>query len=242
MSVTHAPAQAGAPPAETPIAQTQADGLTFAVEPLSPRESVRGEGTVDASASNSLSPRERGRSAGLVQLGQAANFSYGEPLCARCARHQETCCQNRDIYVTLGDVARIAAHTGRNGFYEFRVPADPAYLDQDDDPVWRDHVTRADSSRRVLRQVANGDCTFLGEAGCSLPGEIRPLVCRLYPFDYDGQGVKQELTEGCPLELLKPGTELLDELNMHRADAERWQRQLYEEIQGERPDESRPDL
>jgi Fe-S-cluster containining protein len=153
-----------------------------------------------------------------------------EFLCARCARHQQTCCQGTDIVVTLGDVGRIAAHIGRSDFTEYRGPANANYADQDDDPIWRDNVVRPDGTRRVVQQRPNGDCTFLGPVGCTLPLNVRPLICRLYPFDYTADGVRDELANGCPLELLKPGQQLLQVLDMHRADAERWHRQLYDEI------------
>lgn len=156
-----------------------------------------------------------------------------EHLCARCAAHQKTCCQSREIYTTPGDVERIAAHTGRRDFYAFRIPDNPEYLDQDDDPAWRDHVFRADSSRRTLNRQPNGDCTFLGPVGCVLPTEVRPLVCRIYPYDYTESGILGELAEGCPLHLLQPGQGLLQALDMKLADAVRWHGMLYAEIRDE---------
>lgn len=156
-----------------------------------------------------------------------------EHLCARCARHQKNCCQVPQILVTRGDVARIEAHTGRSKFFEFRPPDDPSYLDQDDDPLWRAGAFQPDGTRRVLTKQANGDCTFLGPAGCVLPTEARPLVCRLYPFDYTAAGLREELAPGCPLELLRPGQELIPTLGMDRAAAEAWRRQLYDELRGE---------
>ena len=154
-----------------------------------------------------------------------------EFLCVRCSRHMKTCCQTCEIFTTPGDVQRIEQHIGRSDFYEFRQPANPLYADQDDDPIWRDNVFEADGSRRVLRKQANGDCTFLGSAGCVLPLEVRPLVCRIYPFDYTADGLVDELSEGCPLELLRPGQKLIEALDMNRVDAERWRSQLYAEIQ-----------
>lgn len=164
---------------------------------------------------------------------QASEF-----LCVRCARHTRTCCQRSEIYATPGDVRRIGLHTQRDDFTEYRVPANPDYLDQDDDPVWREKVFRADNSRRVLKRQPDGDCTFLGESGCTLPLEIRPLVCRLYPYDYTAAGLLVDLVEGCPLELLPPGQGLIEALEMNRDDAVRWHRQLYEEIQMEVDDQS----
>jgi Fe-S-cluster containining protein len=154
-------------------------------------------------------------------------------LCLRCARHMKTCCQTADIYTTLGDVRRIEEYTRTTGFTEFRAPSNPAYGDQDDDPIWRDNVFRPDGTRRVVKKQANGDCTLLGPAGCILPLETRPLICRIYPFDYTAEGLLDELADGCPIELLRPGQGLIEALAMNRADAERWRQQLYDELQRE---------
>jgi Fe-S-cluster containining protein len=161
-------------------------------------------------------------------------MSQDEHLCARCARHQQTCCQTPQVYVTLGDVRRIEAETGQTGFCEFRQPPDPGYTDQDDDPIWRDNAFQPDGTRRVLNKQVNGDCTFLGPAGCVLSTSARPLVCRLYPFDYTADGFRDEVVPGCPLELLRPGQELLPTLGMSRELAEPWRQQLYVELLVER--------
>lgn len=158
-------------------------------------------------------------------------MSEPEFLCVRCARHMRTCCQTCEIYVSPGDARRIATYVGNDEFHEFRRPEDAAYLDHDDDPPWRDHVFRRDGSRRVLKRQPSGDCTFLGPQGCILPLEVRPLVCRLYPYDYDAGGIQDEPARGCPTQLVRPGWDLIQELNMNLQDAQRWHRQLYEEIQ-----------
>jgi Fe-S-cluster containining protein len=162
-------------------------------------------------------------------------MSEPEFLCARCARHMRTCCQTCEIYVSPGDVKRIGDHVGRTDFHEMRRPEDDVYLDHDDDPPWRDHVFRADGTRRVLRRQPSGDCTFLGSQGCTLPLEVRPLVCRLFPYDYDAGGIRQDLAGGCPTHLVRPDWDLIRELDMRPDDAHRWHRQLYEEIQLEQP-------
>jgi Fe-S-cluster containining protein len=154
-----------------------------------------------------------------------------ESLCARCARHTTTCCQQTDIYVTPGDVQRIAAYACRRDFYEFRLPGDPVYMQQDDDPIWPALVYKdAHGTRRLLKQKQNGDCHFLGDQGCVLPTEARPLICRLYPFDFNEQGIVPTLAKGCPLELLPPGESLLHALDMNYNQAEAWRRQLYAEL------------
>ncbi len=157
-------------------------------------------------------------------------MSTEEFLCVRCARQTKTCCQRSEVYTTPGDVQRIGDFTGRDEFTEFRVADDSDYLDQEDDPPWAEHVVRSDGSRRILRRQPNGDCTFLGPHGCTLPLQTRPLVCRLYPHDYTAEGIRDEHSDGCPLELLPSGQALLKALNMHLEDAARWHRQLYEEI------------
>ncbi|GIW90370.1 MAG: hypothetical protein KatS3mg109_0802 [Pirellulaceae bacterium] len=153
-----------------------------------------------------------------------------EPICVRCARVQKTCCQTSEVYVSPGDVRRIAAYTGQWDFFHDALPSDPVYAEQDDDPPWRDLVFQPDGKRRILRRQPSGDCVFLGPAGCRLPLEVRPLVCRLYPFDYDCRGIKPQLARGCPLQLVRPGMTILEELDMSREQAEQWHRQLYAEI------------
>lgn len=152
--------------------------------------------------------------------------------CARCARVQKTCCQQTEILVTEGDTARIAAHTGRHDFWERRAVRDASYLEDDpDDPDWRRATVAPDGSRAMLKKQPNGDCTFLGEAGCVLPEETRPLVCRLYPFEYTHQGVLGEDSEYCPTGLVDPGRiGMVRVLGMRREDAERWHGQLYAEL------------
>lgn len=154
-----------------------------------------------------------------------------EFLCARCARHMATCCQTSEVYVTPGDVDRIAEHVGHRDFYEFRPPDDPVYLRQDDDPIWPKLVfKKSDGTRRVIKRLDTGDCTFLGPQGCVLPLETRPLLCRLYPFDFNQQGILPRLAGGCPVELLPKGQTLIEALDMKQAEAERWHGQLYEEL------------
>jgi len=161
-------------------------------------------------------------------------MSDQEVLCALCASCGPTCCEFREIYVTPGDVGRIEAFSGRREFYEFTRPADPAYGDQDDDPAWTSCVFRTDGTRRVLRQRSHGACVFLGRQGCVLPTEVRPLICRLHPYDYGERGVKDVLVAECPVHLLPPGQALIAALGMSLKDARRWHEQLYQEIRLER--------
>jgi Fe-S-cluster containining protein len=160
-------------------------------------------------------------------------MSGHESLCARCARYTKTCCQATEIFVTRGDVARIKAATGLGDFYEYRPVKNLDYADQDDDPIWRDGVFRDDGRRRVLKQQPNEDCVFLGVDGCRLTAAVRPLICRLFPFDFDAQQVLGPPAPGCPTELLQHGQRLMDAIGIRREQAERWRRQLYDEILSE---------
>lgn len=160
----------------------------------------------------------------------------GLHACARCARMQRTCCQRAEILLTGGDVARIRAHTGRDDFHERRTPADPTYVEHDpNDPDWVPLTVGRDGRRRTLVRAPDGDCTFLGPAGCVLTAATRPLVCRLYPWSYTSHGLAGELADYCPTSLLRhPGDSMLAVLAMERAEAESWRAQLYAELQGDR--------
>jgi Fe-S-cluster containining protein len=152
--------------------------------------------------------------------------------CARCARLQRTCCQRAEVLVTDGDLERIGRHIGRLDFWERRPPGCHSYIDHDaDDPNWVRLTIGPDGARRVLRRRSHGDCTFLGPQGCTLPGAVRPLVCRLYPWTYTERGLTGEDAEYCPVERLAPsGSSMLKVLDMKRHDAEVWRRLLYDEL------------
>lgn len=170
--------------------------------------------------------------------------------CARCASLQKTCCQRAQILVTAGDRARIARHTGLDpdDFAYRRPPDDPDYAQPDpDDPDWHRLVFAPDGTRPVLRRRPDGDCTFLGPQGCSLPTEVRPLVCRLYPYDYTADALRGVADGYCPTQALlpkdDPGVTMLTVLRMDPRDAERWRRTLYHELRtGTERDADRPDL
>lgn len=43
-------------------------------------------------------------------------------------------------------------------------------------------IFRIDDSHWRLATTAQGDCIFLGEAGCSLARSVRPFYCKLFPL------------------------------------------------------------
>jgi len=147
------------------------------------------------------------------------------------------------VLVTCGDVARIERHTERRDFWEYRVPSDPSYLDQPDDPNWLKWAFRPDGTRAILRRGPNGDCTFLTPAGCTLPLDVRPLVCRLYPYSYTEAGIVGVTDDRCPPAVIPPGRTILQVLDMRFAAAVDWHKRLYTELRTKEPtDEDRSDL
>jgi uncharacterized protein len=151
-------------------------------------------------------------------------------LCAKCAQHELTCCQGTEVFVTDGDVRRIATHVGKADFWEYRQPKDPVYtMHQPADPHWLRYTVRSDGTRPQLKHQRSGDCTFLTSTGCALPSEVRPLICRLYPHDYTEHGIVG-IVSGCPLYLLDQGQTLIGAIGIDAADAKRWHAQLYSEL------------
>lgn len=151
-------------------------------------------------------------------------------LCADCSAHQKTCCQEREIYLTPGDVERIKHVTIAEDFFEFRIPSDPSYLETDEDPMWREYVFRSDGSRRVLKQDLSGNCVFLNKNGCVMSVNERPLVCRLHPYGYTADGLQERLVPDCPAYLLDAGTTLQEAVGLDLNQAFRWHHMLYAEI------------
>lgn len=150
-------------------------------------------------------------------------------LCATCAGQGKSCCINRDILVSSGDLQRISAYTGLSDFFEKRSPQTTAYLDQDNDPNWNPYTLQPDGTRRVLKYSRPGICWFLTGSGCLLPEEVRPLVCRLHPVEYNEAEILGVSPE-CPTEHLPAGVALLTNLAMDLNVAENWRQQLYGEL------------
>ena len=151
-------------------------------------------------------------------------------ICAQCAAIGKTCCQKCEILLTDGDIKRINAATGMTDFHEFRKPDNPAYLDQEDDPAWLHLAFEPDGTRRVLKRKANLDCQFLTKNGCRLDMETRPIVCRLYPYEYTEQGISGVCGSECPTHAMKLDKSLVDALSMNENDANRWRNMLYSEL------------
>ncbi len=154
-----------------------------------------------------------------------------QSLCERCAAEGFTCCQNTRVFLTLGDVVRIAAAVGHKQFVDY-ADVQPDADVEDIDPAWA-KTFASSRSRRILKHKAEQprDCVLLTESGCCLPVEARPLLCRLYPFDYTEHTIKGLYPHLCPEPERSNPPLLLALLGMNRDAAEQWRRLLYKEIE-----------
>ncbi len=148
--------------------------------------------------------------------------------CAECAEAGRSCCVGGQIFVTIGDVRRIAEFMGYHGFVTFERMS-PQYDASESDPTWSSLVLEADGSRRVLRRTTDDSCFFLRGTGCVLPAEVRPLLCRIYPYDFTAEGISG-ISATCPLSSLTDWRSILERQGMPMAAALNWHQRLYDEI------------
>ena len=117
------------------------------------------------------------------------------PVCARCPRALgRSCCEVAPgealATLTRADAARIAAHTGlsaRRFVEEEGLDEEGAAAYEASRPLFRGYF-RKGPVRLTLQQRPQGAgrsaCVFHREgAGCALPAQVRPIACRLYPFE-----------------------------------------------------------
>ncbi|WP_370458916.1 hypothetical protein [Aggregicoccus sp. 17bor-14] len=92
--------------------------------------------------------------------------------------------------LTRADVERIAQHTGlsaRRFVEEEGLSEEDAAAYERSRPLFRGYFRKA-PVRLTLQQRAQGGggsaCVFhRAGTGCALPSDVRPLACRLYPFE-----------------------------------------------------------
>jgi Fe-S-cluster containining protein len=87
--------------------------------------------------------------------------------------------------VTRADMERISAYTGLTSrhFIEVKGITEKEAADFESRwPLYRGYFLRGPVLLRLLAR--DGACVFYDdETGCSLPGDVRPVACRLYPFE-----------------------------------------------------------
>ncbi|UCG39108.1 MAG: YkgJ family cysteine cluster protein [bacterium] len=151
-----------------------------------------------------------------------------DSICAGCARAGKSCCVNRQIYLTPGDVERITRATGAGAFVTEEAPWPQYREDGGDDPVWSINVLNGER-RRTLARRQDGSCVFLGDRGCLLDLQVRPLLCRLHPYEYAECGL-EGLDATCPVAVCGDPAGVLREMGMAPEAVSAWHRTLYEEI------------
>lgn len=172
-------------------------------------------------------------------------------VCARCPKVLgQSCCEVKPgehlATLTRDDVRRISAH--------LRRPA-TAFVAEEvmDDDAARDYEARRPLYRGYFRQgpvrlslrVVQGACVFLDrECGCSLPSDVRPTACRLYPFELFPSGEwsvavgrtgdlarARETSDGClAVEEADGMGDILRAFDLDRPEVERLGAQLRAEV------------
>jgi Fe-S-cluster containining protein len=155
---------------------------------------------------------------------------YMETICLACSQNGTSCCQGTQIFLTNGDVLRIAQFLNAYNFFTTEM-ADAVYLDPGDDAQWLSLTIRPDGKRRVLKRTAARSCRMLGSNGCILPMSVRPLICRLHPYTYKADGISG-VDPACPISREREVPAVLEQLGMAIAEARKWHELLYFELHG----------
>lgn len=112
------------------------------------------------------------------------------PVCARCPRVLgASCCEVKEgeqlATLTRSDVERIREHTGlspKRFTVEEYLTEEEAAGYEERRPLYRGYFLRAPV--RLTLAIRAGACVFHERGrGCGLPGDVRPVACRLYPFE-----------------------------------------------------------
>ena len=152
--------------------------------------------------------------------------------CLDCASRNQSCCVNVHIFITSGDIERISQASDIHDFYSSE-PLTPEYFDGGGDPDWNNLILDENGCRKIVRQTETGNCIFLSEKGCRLKPDIRPLLCRIYPYDFTGRKIVG-ISNYCPVSADNSWQEVLNLSQMHYHAAQEWIKQLYDEIYHEK--------
>lgn len=143
-----------------------------------------------------------------------------------------SCCLNRQIILTTGDIERISQFVGTREFYTMEAP-ESWYLEPSYDPDWLPLVMKPGNVLRVLKRNREKNCEMLTDKGCRLPFSIRPLICQLHPYMHTEKGILG-VDESCPISKEKESNAILEQLDMPLVKAREWQKKLYLELNSER--------
>lgn len=169
---------------------------------------------------------------------QTKNSGANPHICCRCHRSGDSCCKVRnacenDIQLPVSETEVKKIMTLQKGkekrdFFDI-VPNTRQFIDQIGQlfPDRSDSVTETfpKTTNHYELKTVNDSCIFLNDSGCSLPTEVRPLSCRIYPFWFlngepmifqDSHCLALRLYKNIPEVLLSLGTspgELIDLYN-----------------------------
>jgi len=152
-------------------------------------------------------------------------------ICSECAGSRGlSCCEAVQIYVTKGDIERITSFTNSKDFY-FAAPLKGIY--RNCDSTWKDLVLDKNGCRNVIKLTKNGKCVFLKKDGCLLPMTVKPLLCRIHPYEFNEDGITG-IYKYCPISKMPNSEEILNDMGMSYNMVKKWHAILYREIREER--------
>ncbi|MGC1377815.1 MAG: hypothetical protein WA821_16400 [Anaerolineales bacterium] len=155
--------------------------------------------------------------------------------CSECSKLQPTCCENTEICVTNGDIKRIAVYIGRNDFYHLMPVAEemkyfyenPFNITKGSE-IYIKCLFDEDGRRNILKKNGNR-CGFLTPVGCELPLNVRPIICRLHPYNWnDNKDIWLE--PHCPESLFKDEQEIKEQVCLPEEEVTRLVDLFYDEI------------
>lgn len=159
--------------------------------------------------------------------------------CAQCARIQKTCCEREATWVALTerDITRISRFSGREDFFAWEpveeelkdVYANP-FCYEEDDHIYVKYLFNDQGCRPVLKKNSDHSCCLATPTGCSLPHDLRPLLCRIYPYDWNDR--LEIWVDGgyCPERLFRNEEDMIKKIGLSREDALELIKQFYAEI------------
>jgi uncharacterized protein len=157
--------------------------------------------------------------------------------CRECSKSGKTCCEICDVIVTNGDIARISAFTGRNDFFLLKPVSEEDRFEYANprnvvkgSEIYVKFFFNEEGRRNVLKRNEKGQCCLLTKDGCVLPFDFKPLVCRLYPYQWNDQrDIWVDCTD-CPTELFKGEQEIKEHVCVSEEEALLLVNLFYDEI------------
>jgi len=174
----------------------------------------------------------------LTAAARLRPVSDSSHICAGCPKAVgRTCCEPGEPHglatLTGGDIARIREATRKpSRFFVDEEAFGPleAHGHAQLRPANENAIVRG--VRRHLR-ARDGACVFHSEErGCSLTADVRPIACRLYPFELDAHGqVRLVIAGRCHAEeALASPKEVLAALGLDEASVRALHDALCEEL------------